>query len=196
MAKKEVRKMQILSISLDEFVAKGFYGTTTREIAYKAKISSGLMFHYFENKESLYHALVEMGVEKMKIDLLVASKDPKFYFEKMLEMIWFELETNVFFAKMFVFIDAAQHTMGIPEKTITLLKNQNMFVDCIKIIEYGQKMGQFREGNSHALCVAFLGAIQGIAQEKVRINETPLPEKEWIMDIIQKKGVATNEHSR
>ena len=36
------------------------------------------------------------------------------------------------------------------------------------------------------VCVAFLGAIQGIAQEKVRVEETPLPEKEWIMDILLK----------
>lgn len=187
MAKKEVRKMQILTIALDEFVVKGFYGTSTREIATKAQISSGLLFHYFENKESLYHALVEMGVGKMSVDIVVASKNPKFYFEKMLEMIWSELENNLFFAKMFILIDAAQHTKGIPEKTEELLKSQNMFEDCIKLIECGQKFGQFRDGDAHALCVAFLGAIQGIAREKVRINTTPLPDKVWIMDIIQKK---------
>lgn len=188
MAKKEVRKMQLLTIALDEFITKGFYGTSTREIAGKAQISSGLLFHYFDSKESLYQELVEIGLGKMHLDVSKANENPKLYLEHMVQSILEQLETNRFFAKMFVLIDAAQHTVGIPEEIRNLLHNQNMFVQCRQIIECGQQKGQFRSGNSHALCVAFLGAIQGIAQEKVRVEDTPLPKKEWIMDIILKSN--------
>lgn len=184
MAKKEVRKMQLLSISLDEFISKGFYGTSTREIANKANISSGLLFHYFNNKESLYQALIEIGIEKMKLDVELAEKDPANYLDHMVQSILEEIESNMFFAKMFVFIDAAQHTIGIPNEIRGLLYRHDLFRQSIHIIECGQHKGQFRSGNAHALCVAFLGAIQGIAQEKVREPETPMPEKQWIMDII------------
>jgi AcrR family transcriptional regulator len=184
MAKKEVRKMQLLTIALDEFITKGFYGTSTREIAGKAQISSGLLFHYFDSKESLYQELVETGLSKMHLDVSKANENPKLYLEHMVQSILEQLETNRFFAKMFVLIDAAQHTVGIPEGIRNLLQSQNMFVQCRQIIECGQQKGQFRSGNSQALCVAFLGAIQGIAQEKVRVEDTPLPKKEWIIDII------------
>lgn len=188
MAKKEVRKMQLLTIALDEFITKGFYGTSTREIAGKAQISSGLLFHYFDSKESLYQELVMLGLSKMHLDVLEAEKNPKKYLEGMVQAILDQLETNRFFAKMFVLIDAAQHTIGIPETTKELLQNQNMFLQCSDIITCGQEKGQFRSGDSQVLCVVFLGAIQGIAQEKVRIEDTPLPKEEWIMDIILKSN--------
>lgn len=186
MAKKEVRKMQLLTIALDEFITRGFYGTSTREIASKAQISSGLLFHYFDSKESLYKELVEIGLGKMHLDVPQAEQNPEMYLEKMVQSILEQLESNRFFAKMFVLIDAAQHTIGIPEEIKGLLQHQDMFSQCRQIIAYGQQKEQFKNGNSHALCVAFLGAIQGIAQEKVRVEETPLPEKEWIMDILLK----------
>ena len=186
MAKKEVRKMQLLTIALDEFITKGFYGTSTREIANKAQISSGLLFHYFDSKESLYKELVETGLSKMHLDVPLAEQNPEMYLENMVQSILGQLASNRFFAKMFVLIDAAQHTIGIPEEIKELLQHQDMFLQCRQIIEYGQQKGQFKSGNSQALCVAFLGAIQGIAQEKVRVEETPLPEKEWIMDILLK----------
>lgn len=44
------------------------------------------------------------------------------------------------------------------------------------------------------LAVAFGGAIQGIAQELVRIPNTPMPAAEWIMDIIRKEKNDEKRH--
>jgi AcrR family transcriptional regulator len=178
------RKSQIIAISLDQFIKKGFYGTSTREIAKIAGISSGLMFHYFENKEKLYHHLIEIGTEKMAFDMKKAEDNPKMYLETVVKTILEQLQSNEFFAKMFVFIDAAQHTSGIPEESRKLLQEIDFYRQCISMIENGQEKGMFKKGNSHALSVAFFGAIQGIAQEKVRVWNTPMPEAEWIMNII------------
>ncbi|MFA9466450.1 MAG: TetR/AcrR family transcriptional regulator [Velocimicrobium sp.] len=178
------RKRQILIISLEQFIKKGYYGTSTREIAQIAGISSGLMFHYFDSKENLYHSLVEIGTEKMMFDMKKAGENPKLYLKTVVEMILEQLQSNDFFAKMFVFIDDAQHTLGIPEESEKLLQEVDLYHQCISIIENGQEKGMFKNGNAHALCVAFFGAIQGIAQERVRVQNTPMPEAEWLMDII------------
>ncbi len=178
------RKWQIMSISLEQFIKKGYYGTSTREIAQIAGISSGLMFHYFKNKENLYHSLIEIGTEKMMLDMKKAEENPKLYLETVVETILEQLQSNDFFARMFVFIDDAQHTSGIPEESAKLLHEVNTLCQCISIIENGQEKGMFKKGNAHALSVAFLGAIQGIAQEKVRMQGTPMPEPVWLMDII------------
>lgn len=180
----EQRKWQILSISLDEFIRKGFYGTSTREIAQIAGISSGLMFHYFENKEKLYHGLVEIGTEKMVFDMEKAAENPKLYLLRFVETVLDQLQNNEFFAKMFVFIDRAQHTTGIPQESAELLLKIDFYRHCISIIEEGQEKCMFKKGNAHALGVTFFGAIQGIAQEKVRVRDTPMPEAEWLMDIL------------
>lgn len=178
------RRWQILTISLEQFIKKGYYGTSTREISKIAGISSGLMFHYFKNKEDLYHSLIEIGIQKMVFDIDGASENPRIYLQTVAETTLEMLKNNEFFGKMFVFINDAQHIDGIPEESIKLLQKYDISSQCIPIIEIGQKKGMFKEGNAHALCVAFFGAIQGIAQEKVRIRDTPIPEVKWVMDII------------
>ncbi len=62
MDKGDERKKQLLQVALDVFIEKGYYGTSTREIARRAGVSSGLLFHYFNNKESIYLELVKIGV--------------------------------------------------------------------------------------------------------------------------------------
>ncbi len=75
------RKWQILTISLEQFIQKGYYGTSTREISKIAGISSGLMFHYFESKEDLYHSLIKIGTQEMIFDIEKAKENPKLYLQ-------------------------------------------------------------------------------------------------------------------
>lgn len=86
---------------------------------------------------------------------------------------------------MFVFIDDAQHTnVGIAEVQ-TLLEKADIVNQWIPIIQKGQEMNYFHKGNPHAMCVALFGAVQGIAQEKVRMPHTPLPDVGWLMKLVE-----------
>ena len=181
------RKEQILSTALDLFISKGYYGTSTRQISQKAGISSGLMFHYFSDKDTLYCELIKMGVIKMSVASLENIENPDVFLYNMISYIFQQLEQNMFFAKMFVFIDQAQHTEGIPKKGKELLESVNILKQISDIITIGQKQGLFKCADSELLSSALLCAVQGIAQEKVRMPEKSLPPADWIMDIIRKK---------
>lgn len=63
---KEERRNVILEAALELFVLKGYSGTKISDIAEKAGMSTGLMFHYFESKEQLYIELVKIGLEGTK----------------------------------------------------------------------------------------------------------------------------------
>ncbi len=182
------RRNQILTIALEQFIAKGFYGTSTREIAKIAGMSSGLLFHYFKSKEELYECLIETGCKGMELDYSRAEHDPLSYFSQLLANIFYELQHNNLFAQMFVFMDKAQHARGISERANEMLSSHDIARQCIPIIKKGQQLSQFRSGDPHALAVAFFGAIQGIAQEVARVPGTPVPEMQWILDIIRKGG--------
>lgn len=185
MDKGDERKKQLLRVALDVFIEKGYYGTSTREIARRAGVSSGLLFHYFSNKDSIYLALVKIGAEEMKIDTEKAMNAPCEYLFQTIKNTFEQLEDNPSFGKMFVFMDHVQHT-AVNEKEITLLlESTDICKQWIPIILEGQRRGEFREGNPHSLCVAVFGAIQGIAQEKVRIPNTPLPKTDWLMDMMK-----------
>jgi AcrR family transcriptional regulator len=69
----ERSRRAILDAAREVFVAHGFTGARTGEIAKRAGVPQGLVFHYFENKESLFDAVME--------DALTP------YFSGMLEML-------------------------------------------------------------------------------------------------------------
>ena len=184
MDKGDERKKQFLRVALDEFIEKGYYGTSTREIARKAGVSSGLLFHYFNSKESIYLELIKIGVEEMKINTEIALESPCEYLFQTMKKTFEQLESNPFFGKMYVFMNNVQHTIVNDKEIALLLEPVDTCKQWSPIIFEGQRLGEFREGNPHSLCVAVFGAIQGIAQEKVRIPNTPLPKIDWLMDMI------------
>lgn len=184
MQKGEERRKQLLSVALDEFNTNGFYGTSTRSICRKAGISSGLLFHYFPNKESIYLELVKIGVEEMHIDTAKAMQEPKEYLFQTLTEIFKRLENTPFYRKMFVFINNAQHVNAGIEEVRILLEKADISKQWIPVIQRGQELKCFHEGNPHAMCVALFGAVQGIAQEKVRVPDTPLPDVKWLMKLV------------
>ena len=55
MDKGDERKKQLLQVALDVFIEKGYYGTSTREIARRAGVSSGLSFHYLNSWKAIPH---------------------------------------------------------------------------------------------------------------------------------------------
>lgn len=192
---KEKRLAQILRIALDEFIEKGFYGTSTREISKKAEISSGLMFHYFSSKEDLYNRLIEIGCTEMhgwgsqneetQTEKKLADENPIAILESIVTQIFSALDTNPVFAKMFIFIDQAQRQPNITEKSKQLLESNKSIEQSVSLFLRGQELGQIRQGNVTSLAIAFWSAIQGIAQVKAELIEIEMPKVEWIMDIIK-----------
>jgi AcrR family transcriptional regulator len=55
----EDRKQQILEIATELFANQGFNGTTTREIANRAKVNEAIIFRHFPTKEELYWSVIE-----------------------------------------------------------------------------------------------------------------------------------------
>jgi AcrR family transcriptional regulator len=57
MAKKNITADKILDAAQEEFLAKGFSGTSINDIANKADINKSLIYHHFHNKEDLWRAV-------------------------------------------------------------------------------------------------------------------------------------------
>jgi TetR/AcrR family transcriptional regulator len=55
----EERKAQIVKVASRLFSRKGFKGTSTREIAKRARISEATIFKHFSRKEALYSAIID-----------------------------------------------------------------------------------------------------------------------------------------
>lgn len=57
------KRERIINAALDEFARKKYKNASTNEIVKKANISKGLLFHYFNNKKSLYLFLFDYSLE-------------------------------------------------------------------------------------------------------------------------------------
>lgn len=183
----ERRRIQILQIALDEFITKGYYGASTREISKIAGISSGLMFHYFESKKVLYETLVESGGMGMAFEY-TETDSPIAAFEKKLTEAFQMIRSNPFAAKMFVFMGYATYNAAqISQKAGEVFKQNDIISQSILLIRKGQQLGEIRSGDPRALSIAFWCSIQGIAEEIALNPDCPIPETDWILDVLRNK---------
>ncbi|MEV6447096.1 TetR/AcrR family transcriptional regulator [Amycolatopsis sp. NPDC051716] len=58
-AKSDQRRRAVVAAAIDCFAQKGFYGTTTHEIADRAGISQPYLYRLYPNKEALFAAAVD-----------------------------------------------------------------------------------------------------------------------------------------
>lgn len=66
MAKDKNKEKLILDAAIATFTSKGYHSTRMEDIAKTAKISKGLTYFYYKNKEDLYMAMTKKAFELFK----------------------------------------------------------------------------------------------------------------------------------
>lgn len=69
------RKTQILEAAIKVFSEKGFEGSTTKEIAKKARVSEGTIFRYFKTKKEILISLINILTEKSMFKFIQEVED-------------------------------------------------------------------------------------------------------------------------
>ncbi|UNK17218.1 TetR/AcrR family transcriptional regulator [Paenibacillus sp. N3/727] len=172
---------------LDLFIRKGYGSTKIADIAKKANMSMGLLFHYFESKEKLYEELIKIGCAGAELKLEDIDGSPIHIFKAAAAEILNNIKQNPMSAKMFVLMEHAQNNDSIPDVTKEMVARIDIIKRSISLIEEGQKIGEIRNGNAWALSTAFWCSIQGIAEEIALHPDTPCPEPDWLVDILKSK---------
>lgn len=171
--------------ALELFVTKGFNETKISDIADALGISVGLLFHYYESKEKLCLELVKLGVEGTKHSEKAQFSDPLQYFVITLNELLRAASDTPWICQMFVLMAQAQRA-GMPEEIRTVALTVDQISFSADMIVQGQKLGIIREGDPLALSTAFWCSVQGIMEYHAARPDTPLPETEWIIDILRK----------
>lgn len=180
------RKEQILQIALESFIKKGYFGTSTRDIAKQADISSGLMFHYFASKQELYEFLIGVGCDELELKYNEQDRPLEVFKNELEHTIQF-VTANPYAAKMFVFMGGAGYNIDlISTKAAEMLRQHDIVEQSIPLIEKGQKLGEIKEGDPRTLSITFWSALQGVA-EAIAFSPVPLlPKADWILDVLRR----------
>lgn len=184
---KEKRRNEILMAGLELFIRKGYAATKISDIAKKVGMSVGLMFHYFESKEKLYEELIRYGISGPMNTMAPTELEPLAFFEQAAKQIFQYIKDQPFIANMFVLMSQAYFNDAAPQSVKDMLKDFDIYTPTILLIQKGQATGTIRDGNPHALAIAYWCSIQGIAEIMAMNPEFPCPESEWVVDILRKK---------
>lgn len=182
---KEARKLQIIQATLDLFVERGYYGTKTSQISRQAGISEGLLFHYFPTKEILLEELVNIGLEGMRMPMQIKAENGLDFFYQFTKVLLSEVKKSPFIAKMFVFMGHVVWAEDIPEKLRKLAASVDIIGYSQRWVEVGQKDGSIRDGNVMSLSNMYWCAIHGVMEQYALRPEIPLPEPEWVVDMLR-----------
>lgn len=88
--KGDTRKQQILNAAFSEFTKNGFALTKMDDIAKKAGVSKGLIYHHFQSKEDLLNELVQTHIV-----VLFPKSAPSFKHEDKVKDFLFTMFSNL-----------------------------------------------------------------------------------------------------
>lgn len=184
---RERRRQEIVYAALELFVSKGYAATKITDIAKRANMSTGLMFHYFESKEKLYEALIRMGLEGTAYPGEQKCEHAIDFFVNFTEELFAYMKEQPVVAKFFVLMAEAQRSEATPEHIREIAMKINVIQQFVPIIEWGQKEGTIKEGSPLMISNAFWCSVQGIAERFATNQDIELPEAEWIVDIVRRR---------
>jgi AcrR family transcriptional regulator len=101
---RKTRKDKILTVALKLFAQNGYQGTSIAQIAKKAKISKGLMYNYFKNKEKLLEEIIQEGFNSLA-ELEYKAKqgvDPKEQLEEFIDAVLDNLYSNFTYWQLYL----------------------------------------------------------------------------------------------
>lgn len=156
----EERYAQIVRVAMKLFSQKGFKGTTTREIAQKARISEATIFKHFVKKDALYSAIIDSQCnDKQGQSLLVKrleGKEGKGVFREIATFLIQTHQEDPTFLKLLMFSALEGHKLSdIFIRTRGMETLDYLAKHISKLI----KQGSFKKVNVHLAARAFLGMI-------------------------------------
>jgi AcrR family transcriptional regulator len=170
----------IVDAALKVFSRKGYADTRMADIAREADMSYGLIYHYFENKEKLFDAIVEEWWTGFYNELEELQKRPVPTEEKLVGIIRYIL--SVYGSKpnqISIFVTEVSRGFVYHAHTKGRDKFNRLFTLCREIILEGQAKGVLRSDiQAHYLAYVFLGSIDTFLSVMILGNETLTPGRE------------------
>lgn len=166
------RKKQITRAAYEIIAEKGYYNFTMMDIAQRAGVSSGLIHHYFKDKENMLVTLLREMQQSIRISTekaLERSDDP-------VEQL------DIFMDNAFDLVENEREYLYVTYDFLTQIKfNERMQrimsklyrgyrETMLSILRTGKEKGAFKEVDEHYIATFFVSAMLGIELQYVIDN--------------------------
>jgi TetR/AcrR family transcriptional regulator, repressor of fatR-cypB operon len=166
------RRESILDAALQCFVERGFHGTAIPQIAEKADIAAGTIYHYFDSKEALVNALYRQWKSTIAQRVFAAFPQTAPVREQF-EVMWHEMvDFAVSEPTVFAFIELHNHASYIDAENLAIDRHLKDFTKMV--IMRAQAEGLVKPVDAAVLMELMFGAFVGMmrAQWEGRLELT------------------------
>lgn len=176
---KDERRDAIMAAALRVFARNGLAATRIADLAAEARISQGLLYHYFPNKEALFTAIVEGALRETAALTAGVLQMPGSAWER-LEVLCRRMLEGVLENPDYPLVTLQAFTSeAVPGEVQAAARSygEQTFRDLVVLIRTGQREGRVVKGNAAELATAFTAAIQGAALMRLlgdRSSPSPL----------------------
>ena len=190
---KDERREQLLSAALRVFAHKGLAATKIGDIAAAAKLSHGLVYHYFDSKDDIFTELVRRAVYIANDTIGEIGRRPLEPIDKLraiAETTMVGIAENEDGAYNFYLMMQAFASDAGPEKAKEHMRELTVpaEVTCRAVAE-GQAKGQVREGDPMEYAMVFWSAIQGLAVNRIASGaHFKMPDSSLLVRMFEKQG--------
>ncbi len=165
---RDERRAQILSTALNLFAARGLAATKITDIAASARMSQGLLYHYFGTKEEIYVELIRVAFSGMNEAVRALEKmplSPRDKIAKAVTELVRLLTSDADFAQYFMLTAQASLQAAIPAEAASIIRAQRdaPYRAIARILRAGQRDGSIRRGDPDELALVFWATIKGLA---------------------------------
>lgn len=176
MAKGDKQEM-IIDAALEVFREKGYANARMADIARRAGVSYGLVYHYFGSKEVLFDLIVETWWNDLYSMMEQEKASSVSFREKLIHIIRFFLETYVKRPNLISIFVSEVCRSSVYHTKEGLSKFMKFFNLCEDIMHEGQERGFLKKDiPPHHLTYIFYGAIETFISVMV-LGKEPLTKK-------------------
>ena len=154
------RRQQIMDVALQLFARRGFQGTTTRQIAERARVNEAIIFRHFPTKEDLYWAVIEHKCQRptgefLKDRLRQGGSDRE-VFSALAEEMLERRARDITLSRLLLFTALENHRLSHRLFRTYVAEYYEILADHIRL---GISEGRFRDVNPLLVARGFIGMV-------------------------------------
>ena len=175
----------ILEAAQREFSKNGYHRTSMDNIAAAAGLSKGALYYFYKNKNQLYLAIVEEGLNLQfkELDEIIASgMETRQAIRKIVEAFVNICLDNPHIAVIILNENVESLDTELSKDIKRLLEKLSLRVQTV--IEEGEKYGCIKKLDKELMAVAFLGMLAGIVVRQ--LNYPDKLERALVIDTLYK----------
>ncbi len=186
---KDARRVDILRAATRVFAKKGFAAAKISDIAREAALSHGLVYHYFENKDAVFLAILEDKIQMMRAMIEAGDTGPGTSVDRMRRSVtsWLrhtELEPDMPVMMARALLDGA----AAPQIRRVMTEHAcEAYESSVARIREGQKRGEIGDhASAEELASSMICLMRGLAFTRLVHKDVhmPPPSIETVMRLL------------